>query len=284
MIAEAGKIVLERHAALQVEFKGGNKSDPVTEIDRAVEAYVKGAVAARFPEHAVLGEEGTDPEGRNDFEWIVDPVDGTLNYVTRLPLYAVSVGVLFKRRPVVGAVLLPVTGETLHARHGGGAFRNGEPIRVRESVKGAFIAGLPVGYGAGFRASKQFRGTLGETRSLGSIAYEMGAVAAGSLDIAAFRGPKIWDVAGAAPIITEAGGRVLYYSKRRSTWLPLERFEAPPRAPLRAWNQPVLVGSAQAVETVAPLIQPRYPPALLVAAAQATRAAKKGYLGQRALR
>lgn len=283
-VAEAGKIVLERHASLHVEFKGGNKSDPVTEVDRAVEAYMTRSVAEHFPEHAVLGEEGEDPKGSHEWEWIVDPVDGTLNYVSKLPLYAVSIGVLWRRRPVVGVVLLPASGETLHARQGGGAFCNGERLQVRESTKGALIAGLPVGYWTGFKTKKGFRSQLGETRSFGSIAYEMGMAAAGSLDIVAFRGPKIWDVAGATPIISEAGGKVLYYSKRRSAWLPLDRFDPPPRRALRTWNQPVLAGSRGAVDSLAALIEPRYPPALLVAAAQATRAAKRGYLGQRSIR
>ena len=78
---------------------------------------------ARFPDHAVLGEEGHDPEGTHDFEWIVDPIDGTINFVNRLPFFAVSIGVLYRRRPVVGVLRFPLSGETLHARRGGGAFR-----------------------------------------------------------------------------------------------------------------------------------------------------------------
>ncbi|MDP9380167.1 MAG: inositol monophosphatase [Chloroflexota bacterium] len=285
-IGEAGKIVMERRASLGVEYKGGNKTDPVTEVDRAVEAYLTQAVAGRFPEHAVLGEEGQDPKGVHEYEWIVDPVDGTLNFVTGLPLYGVSVGVLHRRRPVVGALLFPVTGEMLHARLGGGAFRNGEPIRVRPKAEGkrSLVAGLPGSFRAGFKADRGFRSRLGETRSLGSIAYEIGVVAMGTLDFALFRGPKIWDVAGGAPIVTEAGGRVVYYSRRRKSWLPLDRFIAPPKGGLRAWTQPVLLGSAQAVEELSPHLAPRYAPALLVAASHGYQAARWGYTQARSVR
>ncbi len=285
-IATAGEIVMEKRASLQVDYKDARQADPVTEVDRAVEAYLTGEVAARFPGHAVLGEEGQDPKGAHDFEWIIDPVDGTLNYVTGLPLYAISIGVLSRRRPVVGAILFPKTGEMLWARRGGGAYRDGEPIHVRpkpEGKRGAIVA-LPVGYQAAFTTSKELRAGIGETRSLGSIAYEMGVVAAGTLDLAAFRGPKIWDIAGGASIVTEAGGRVLVHSKRQGRWLPLERFDAPRRGALRAWSRPVLVATPHAVETLGAHLQPRYTPALIVAGRAGLQAAKRGYTGARAER
>ena len=286
LIAEAGKLVMERQAHFSVEYKGGNKQDPVTEVDRAVEAYLTAADAERFSEHAVLGEEGQDPQGAHDWEWIVDPVDGTLNFVTGLPLYAISIGVLHRRRPVVGAILLPVTGELLHARRGGGARRNGEPIRVRERKEGegGLVAGLPGSYRAGFKAGKGFRSKLGDTRSLGSIAYEIASVACGQLDFALFRGPKVWDVAGGVPLVAEAGGKAVYYSRRKRAWLPLDSFAAPPKGGLRAWTQPVLFGAAPAVDALAPHVEPRYAPALLVAASSAHQAAKRGYKAARAVR
>ncbi|MEJ7652946.1 MAG: inositol monophosphatase family protein [Chloroflexia bacterium] len=80
-IAEAGAIVLAGYTrGVPVEYKDKRRSDPVTEIDRAVESYLTGAVGERFPEQAVLGEEGQDPTGEHEYEWIVDPVDGTHNF------------------------------------------------------------------------------------------------------------------------------------------------------------------------------------------------------------
>lgn len=273
-IAEAGRIVLERYKGpLQVEYKDKAQHNPVTEVDRAVEAYLTGAVMARFPDHAVLGEEGQDPQGEAEFEWIVDPVDGTINFVNQLPFFAVSIGVLHRRRPVAGAILFPVSREILHARRGGGAFRNGEPIRVHPATapSGRVAVGLPPGFWFQFKAGRSIRRRLGEPRSLGSIAYEMGVVATGGFGYALFRGPKIWDVAGGIPIIREAGGEALRYSKSREGWFPIERFEAPPsKTPgkpsrLRDWGGPIIVGASPIVTALTPHLAPRYAPVALTA-------------------
>jgi myo-inositol-1(or 4)-monophosphatase len=246
----------------------------VTEADKAVEAHLTAAVGARFPDHRVLGEEGQDPIDEAEYEWIVDPIDGTINFINRLPFFAVSIGVLHRRRPVVGAILFPATGELLHARRGGGAHRNGEPIHVHPATEpsGRVTAGMPPGFGFQFRADRPVRRKLGEPRSLGSIAYEMGVVAAGGFGWAIFRGPKIWDVAGGIMIVREAGGVALHYSRERAGWVPLERFIAPlPRsaeAPrkLRDWGAPVIVGARPIAEALAPHIAPRRSPLAITGA------------------
>ncbi len=254
----------------------------MTEADKAVEAYLDEAVRARFPDHAVLGEEGHDPDGGHDFEWIVDPIDGTINFVNRLPFFAISIGVLYRRRPVVGALHFPLIGETLHARRGGGAFRDGVPIRVHPATEpsGRVTIGLPPGFLFQFKTQRAARRKLGEPRSLGSIVYEMGLVATGGFGWAIFRGPKIWDVAGGLTVITEAGGVALRHDEGRGGWFPLDRFEVPvskdPQKPakLRDWHAPVIVGAAPLIETLAPQIAPRRAPVILTAA-------MKGYRGWR---
>ena len=268
-IRDAGKIVLERYALpLEVEYKDKQRRDPVTEADRAVEAFLTEAVTARFPDHRVLGEEGQDPVDEAEYEWIVDPIDGTLNFINHLPFFAVSIGVLHRRRPVVGAILFPLTGELLHARRGGGAYRGETPIRVHPATEpsGRITAGLPPGFWFQFRTERAIRRKLGEARSLGSIAYEIGVVATGGFGWAIFRGPKIWDVAGGIPIITEAGGSALRYHQETRGWVPLDRFVAPqpkeadaPRK-LREWGAPVLVGSTAIVAGLAPYLAPRHAP------------------------
>lgn len=254
----------------------------MTEADKAVEGYLAEAVAARFPDHAVLGEEGHDPDGAHDFEWIVDPIDGTINFVNRLPFFAVSIGVLHRRRPVVGALHFPLTGETLHARRGGGAFRDGTPIRVHPATapSGRVTIGLPPGYLFQFKTGRAARRKLGEPRSLGSIVYEIGLVANGGFGWAIFRAPKIWDVAGGLTVVTEAGGTALRYDEQARAWQPLDRFELPtpkdPQKPprLRDWYAPVIVGATPLVTALAPQIAPRRAPVVLAAA-------MKGYRGWR---
>jgi len=279
-IAEAGKIVLASYGGpLEIEYKNTAKTDPVTATDKAVEAYLTGAVRDRFPDHAVLGEEGQDPDGEHEFEWIVDPIDGTINFVNRLPFFVVSIGVLHRRRPVVGAILFPVTGETLHAHRGGGAFRDGVPIRVHAATEpsGRVTVAASSGYVFTFKTARAARRIFGEARSVGSIAYELGLVASGGFGWAIFRGPKIWDVAGGLPIITEAGGVALRYSQRDKGWVPLDRFEAPPQkspdkpTKLRDWGAPVIVGAAPLVNALAPHIEPRRLPVILTAAMKSYR-------------
>ena len=274
-IGEAGRIVLERWGGpLAIDYKGQGKSDPVTEVDRAVEADLTAAVAARFPDHAVLGEEGQEPQGEPEWEWIVDPVDGTINFINRLPLFAISIGVLHRRRPVVGVIAFPAGGEILHARRGGGAFRNGEPIAVGAAPEPhpSILAGLPTGFWVQFKFGRPIRRTFGEPRSLGSIAYEMGLVGTGVFHYAVFRGPKIWDVAGGVTIVREAGGVALRYSRSRGGWFPIERFIAPPPAAadkprtLRDWGGPILVGARPIADAIAPHLTPRYAPVALTAA------------------
>ncbi len=264
---------------LAVDYKDKGKTDPVTEADRAVEAYLVEAVRARFPDHAVLGEEGHDPEGEHDFEWIVDPIDGTINFVNRLPFFAISIGVLHQGRPVVGVFHFPLTNETLHARRGGGAFRNGTPIQVHPATEpsGRVTIGIPPGYLFQFKTQRAGRRKLGEPRSLGSVVYEMGQVAIGGFGWAIFRSPKIWDVAGGITLITEAGGAALRYDGKAKAWLPLDHFAAPqPKDPnqpakLRHWSAPVIVGARPLLDALAPTIAPRRMPVALTVAMQGYR-------------
>ncbi len=282
MIRDAGRLVLERYeGVLHVDYKQDNRSDPVTEVDRAVEAYLTEAVAARFPGHAVLGEEGQDLDGAREYQWIVDPVDGTLNYVHRLPYYAISIGVLHRRRPVVGALHFPVTGELLHARRGGGARRNGDLIAVAKTKLGVGLSGLPPGFGAQFKVGSRARRRLGNPRSLGSIAYEIGLVATGAFQYAAFRGPKIWDVAGGVVLVHEAGGVALSYDRSSKRWARLGEFVAPVKKngqarPLRAWGEPVIVGTPEIERLLVPHIVPRAVPRLVLARTRYEKWRKKG--------
>jgi myo-inositol-1(or 4)-monophosphatase len=229
----------------------------------------------------VLGEEGQEPGEGAEFEWIVDPVDGTVNFINRLPAFAISIGVLHRRRPVAGAICFPVAGETFYARRGGGAFRDGEPLRggAAPAPHPSLLAGLPPGFWFQFKADRTVRRKLGEPRSFGSIAYEMGLVATGAFHWAVFLGPKIWDVAGGVAIVREAGGTVLRYRKSPAGagWFPIERFVAPPppspdkTRSLRGWSGPVLVGAPPIVAALAPHLAPRQAPVALTAAVKRYR-------------
>lgn len=269
--AGAGALLLELlHGPLEVEFKDKGKRDPVSKADRRAEEYLREAIQARFPDHAILGEEGKDagPAGA-EYTWVLDPLDGTTNYINGLPLFAVSVGVLRHGRPAAGAIWTPAgpygAPALYRARAGGGASIDGRRLRIDERAPAEALpvprrlAAVPGGFGLMLAFAKPVRGHSGEPRTLGSIAVEAALVAAGVLQYAIFWGPKIWDIAAGAAIVREAGGSVLTSTHGR--WHDLSVFQARRGSddmlkPLREWGAPVIVAAPSLAMTVASSLQP----------------------------
>lgn len=254
---EAGRLLLDYYRqAIEVEYKDEHRRDPVTKADRDIEEYLARAVRERFPGHAVLGEEGNPGEATAEYLWVVDPVDGTSNFVYRLPFFCVSIAVLRRREPVVAAIFAPgpaeLGGGVYHARLGAGAFLGVSPIRVA-SPEGKPVHGLvslPGFAGGMFRTSGGFARSPGDPRTLGSAALELALVAAGVLQYGLFGSLKIWDVAAGVLLVREAGGEVLSWRGWLSGWRRFGAFAA--RKPtekdptgLRGWSQPLLVGGPQ---------------------------------------
>jgi len=217
--AEAGGAVLRRHfrrAGLQVEEKALH--DYVTEADRASEAAVTEEIRRRFPDHRIVGEEGGSRGGRAGVEgpvWVVDPLDGTTNFVEGLPIFAVSVACLENGVPVVGVVLDPVGRHLFRATRGGGAFLDGERLAVSGSpgLDGAFLAtGYPYrAYAAVDLYLGIFRDALLRARAIrrcGAAALDLAHTAAGVYDGFFELGLAPWDIAAGALLIEEAGGVV----------------------------------------------------------------------------
>lgn len=261
----------------QVEFKDKQQRDPVTAIDRAVEALVRTELKARFPTHGILGEEGTGDAIESDLLWVLDPIDGTANFASGLPFYGLSLALLEAGEPIVGCLYVPFwpgsgQGEVLRASLGNGARIAGKTIRLERRD---FRPGGPVAVPPGLRAMFAVRGELakrpGEARNLGSIVAEIAMVATGGFQYAVFGGPKLWDIAAGAIIVREAGGAALSWEGGR--WRPIRRFRAPTSEPgkkksepakkaktLRDWSQPVLVAAPGAAGHVGRGLAPRRPP------------------------
>jgi myo-inositol-1(or 4)-monophosphatase len=197
-------------------FTLSSKSTPtdlVTQADHESEAAIRELIAARHPDHVVLGEEqGQDREGA--FRWIVDPLDGTVNYAHGFPFYAVSIGLEAHGEVVLGVILDTARGDLFTATKGGGAFMNGRPIQVspRATLVGSLLAtGFPYDVSKDTENLVYFQRAL--TRGLmvrrpGAAALDLAYVAAGRLD--GFWEVKLnpWDVAAGWLIIREAGGTV----------------------------------------------------------------------------
>jgi myo-inositol-1(or 4)-monophosphatase len=221
---DAGKATLACLAqpveAKHVEFKTG-PSNPVTQADRDAEQLIVSAIRARYPAHGFLGEEGSRRAG-DEFQWIVDPIDGTINFVHGLPWFAVSLALAHRDHLVTGVVYHPGGGELFVAERGAGAFQIepdnraralavSQTARLDESLIGV---GLPAHPGRE-RASPllvQFSEHAREIRVMGSAALHLADVAAGRLE--AFVEPDLsaWDIAAGVLLVREAGGLVTDFS------------------------------------------------------------------------
>ena len=273
----AGEILTRYFGRLDdVGYKDERKTDPVTRADTETEEYVAGVVRERFPGHGVLGEEGTgdDDSPAPDFVWAVDPLDGTNDFVGGLPIFASSIGVLYRGVPVAGAVYVPwpgaATGRVFHARRGGGAFLDDDRLTPLTAEAGdGRLAGVPGSFRSAFRVDRAARDQIGEVRTLGSIAYELAMVAAGVLRYVFIGRTSLWDCAAGAAILAEAGADV-----RVGRWVPrpwpmaprlrLDRAAAlvdwtgePSLAGLRKWKAPLIAGRPDIVPGLAAAITPR---------------------------
>ena len=195
-------------------------TDVVTEYDRASEALIVDRLRIERPGDGLIGEEGTDDPGTSGISWVIDPIDGTTNFLYDLPSYAVSIGVTDADGPLVGAVYLPVTDELFTARRGGGAHRNGRPIRC-STVTDMAVALVATGFGySPERRSRQAR-VVGELipqvrdiRRLGSAAIDLCYAACGRVDAYYEQWLNPWDRAAGELIAAEAGARVSEYPAR----------------------------------------------------------------------
>ncbi len=252
---EAGQILLEHFSKpLEVQFKEKKRRDPVTIADRLSEEFLELTIREKFPQHGILSEEGGALyKSDSPFVWVLDPLDGTSNFMNGLPLFAVSIGVLWKRQPVVCSIYVPVshraTAGVYHACLGKGAHLNGEKIEVAKKPSGRPLSEIPSHFGSQFRLSGQSRREPQEVRNLGSIALELAMAACGVFQYALFGSPKVWDVAAGILLIKEAGGLAFTRQPRGRNWLPLERFQMEQDNDqealenLRSWSSPLVVGA-----------------------------------------
>ena len=263
---------------IEVEYKDEKRrQNPVTRADRESQEYLCGEIARSFPDHGIVGEEGPEEEDGDepvkDFLWVLDPLDGTTNFINGLPVYAVSVGVLYWGTPIAGAIFIPWPsgngGAVLHARKGGGAWMDGERISIALDDPSADgpepnrLVGLPGAFGASFKIGKGLRRRVGEPRVTGSIAYELAMAARGVFQYVVIGGPRIWDVAAGVLIVAEAGGVVMVRPRRARRWEPLTCLgpsweEGRPKdKEVRKWVAPLIAGNSTAVSVVAANLERR---------------------------
>ncbi|MEA2404002.1 MAG: monophosphatase [Thermoleophilaceae bacterium] len=186
----------------------------VSDADRAAEDAIVELLERERPDDGILAEEGTAAEGASGRRWVIDPLDGTTNFLYGIPQWAVSVALEDAGGVAVGVVFNPVAGELFQAERGAGSELNGAPIRVREPapLERSLIA-TGFGYDAAVRAAQarvveQVLPRVRDIRRAGAAALDLAWVAAGRVDGYYERGLKPWDWAAGRLLVTEAGGVV----------------------------------------------------------------------------
>jgi myo-inositol-1(or 4)-monophosphatase len=210
----AGEI-LHRHFSkkIRIDYKG--RIDPVTEADRSSQDLIFKLVRKQFPGHALLGEEGPRTVQSQEYCWIIDPLDGTVNFIHGVPIFCVSIGVMHQGKMISGVVHAPLLKETFVAERGKGAWLNGRKIQVssvNRLVRSLAVTGFPYYVFAKpqrvvrnlVRVMKEVQGI----RRLGSAALDLSYVAMGRFETFWEEGLSPWDVAAGSLLVEEAGGRI----------------------------------------------------------------------------
>jgi myo-inositol-1(or 4)-monophosphatase len=209
----AGKILMDRPSAFEISTKS-SAIDIATQMDEAAERLIVERIIGARPGDAIVGEEGSKVLGSSGIRWVIDPLDGTVNYLYGLPGWCVSVAAKDEKGSLVGVVHAPTLGMTWQAERGGGAFLNGKKIKASQvsRLDEALIA-------TGFSYSREVRQGQAEAmrkliplcrdiRRLGAAAVDLCHLASGGVDAYFEVGLKEWDLAAGALIATEAGALV----------------------------------------------------------------------------
>lgn len=224
---EAGRLIVhERPTDLGVAATKSTEVDIVTVMDQRSEQLLRDRLAQVRPDDGILGEEGDSVGGTSGITWVLDPIDGTVNYLYEIPAYAVSVAACVGdvTRPgqweaLAGVVYDPVADRAYHARRGGGAHvRDSDGATARLSVStqerlGMSLVATGFGYDSEVRARQgallaHLLPHIRDIRRFGACSLDLVAVAAGTLDAYYESGPKVWDMAAGSLVVTEAGGVV----------------------------------------------------------------------------
>lgn len=217
----AAALALQRRLdGVEIAASKSTLTDIVTKADREAEDLIRGALSAARPRDGFLGEESDGEPGTSGLTWVVDPIDGTVNYYYGIPAYAVSVAVVegdpdpATWRTLAGAVVNPALGEVYSAAAGEGSTLNGRPLHVHEGVELPLaLVGTGFGYDAEVRTKQaafvhELIGKVRDVRRIGAASLDLCNVAAGRLDAYYERGLNPWDHAAGALIASEAGARV----------------------------------------------------------------------------
>ena len=210
---EASKIIL-KHYGNYGKLKFKNPRSLLTKVDLLSDKKIKEIISKKYPKHNFLTEESGQIKKGSEYTWIIDPIDGTTNFTSKIPYFAVSIGLARNNKVIMGIVYNPCTKETFFAEKGKGAFFNNKKINVsdKKNMKDALLAfALPSSIKITKKTLSLLSKIFGSVRGMrnpGSAALNMCYVAAGKFDLFLSLSLNSWDAAAAFLIIEEAGGKV----------------------------------------------------------------------------
>ena len=184
-------------------------------LDRETQAFLEGHILAAFPDHVILGEEGNTGDQNAPWQWVIDPIDGTVNFFYGIPHFCISIALRHHGRTVLGLIHDPILDETWTVVDGGTPTLNGRPIRVsnRDTLGEAIVT---VGFSKskasldhGFERYREIAYEVRKTRLMGSAALAMAYIACGRLDAYIEEQISLWDIAAGHLLVEAAGGRVI---------------------------------------------------------------------------
>ena len=215
LAAEAAELSLERLHQPRTDVRTkATSTDMLSEVDEACERLIVAGIRAARPDDGILSEEGAAADSTSGVRWVIDPIDGTTNYLYGHPGYAISIAVERDGDAIAGVVHDPLHGERFTATRGGGARRNGEPIGVSaETEPGSALVATGFGYTPEGRtrqaeALARLIGSIRDIRRMGAAAVDLCSVACGRVDAFFERGLNHWDLAAGELIASEAGAIV----------------------------------------------------------------------------
>ncbi len=219
---EAGNFLLENFGKIsKIESKGDRNL--VTNLDKKAESMIREKVQEKFPNHGIIGEEGGKKNINSDYLWIIDPLDGTHNYIRKISIFGVSIGIIHKNKFIAGTVYMPYDNELYSAESGGGAHKNGKKISVSSCDK---LNDSSIAFDSSIRYSPEVMlkvlGDLAKEafniRMFGSSVRTLTYIAEGNLDCAVEFHDRPWDFSGSVAIIEEAGGELTDLRKNPLTY------------------------------------------------------------------
>lgn len=218
---EAGAYLLANYGKIR-EVRSKGDRNLFTNVDKTVEKMVARRILAAFPSHGIIGEEGSSRKGSSEYVWIIDPLDGTHNYIRSIPVFGVSIGIVKDKEFVAGVIFMPWDDELYAAEKGSGCYKNNKRIRVSgtgrlHDCSLHFDSGIRYNPGLLLPVLGDLADAVFNLRMMGSSARSLSFLAEGKLDAVVEFEDKIWDCAAGICLIEEAGGKVTSLTGEKMT-------------------------------------------------------------------